>query len=100
MNSKPVVITSNDIMKVSVWDTYVKRTDGLLMHFDILVPTDVIDEQTVFNFGMDYLRDKSFQTDKLSTKECRLCHVEHATKNVVEEIESKGYSIIEFENCQ
>lgn len=86
-------------MRVSVWDTYVRRNDGLLMHFDILVPTNVTDEKAVFNFGMDYLKNKSFQTGELSTKECRLCHVEQATEEVVAAIESRGYSIIEFENC-
>ena len=41
-------------MKVAVWDTYVKREDGNIMHFDILVPDYETNEQTIFNFGKDY----------------------------------------------
>ena len=36
-------------MKVSVWDTYVKREEGKLMHFDILVPDALNDEKIIFN---------------------------------------------------
>jgi len=86
-------------MKISVWDTYVKREDGQTMHFDILVPSEVIDESTIFNFGMHYLKTKSFQTNQLTAKECRLCHIEQASEEIIIAIEKKGYSIIEMENC-
>ncbi|MFI0430863.1 DUF2024 family protein [Mariniflexile sp. HMF6888] len=86
-------------MKVAVWDTYVKREDGNIMHFDILVPDNVTNEQTIFNFGKDYLKTKIFKTNQLSTNECRLCHIEQATKEIVLSIEKKGYYIIEMENC-
>lgn len=85
-------------MKISVWDTYVKREDGKIMHFDILVPSDVTDEQTIFSFGMDYLKTKPFQTNQLSANECHLCHIEQATEEMITEIEKNGYSIIEIEN--
>ncbi len=86
-------------MKVAVWDTYVKREDGNIMHFDILVPDNVTNEQTIFNFGKDYLNTKPFQTTQLSANECRLCHIEQATEEMVSSIEKKGYFIIEMENC-
>ena len=86
-------------MKVSVWDTYVKREGGLLMHFDILVPKEVIDESIVFNFGMKYLQSKSFKTGDLSTKECTFCHIEQASQLVIESISEKGFHIIEMEHC-
>ena len=35
-------------MKVSVWDTYVKREDGKLMHFDILVSDTLNDEKAIY----------------------------------------------------
>ncbi len=56
-------------MKVAVWDTYVEREDGNIMHFDILVPIEVTDEPTIFSYGMDYLKIKPFQTNSLSAKE-------------------------------
>ena len=86
-------------MKVAVWDTYVKREDGSTMHFDILVPSQETNEQTIFGFGMHYLKTKPFQTNQLSSNECRLCHIEHATEEMITEIAKDGYSIIEMENC-
>lgn len=86
-------------MEVSVWDTYVSRKDGKVMHFDILVPSDLKDTDTIFGYGMEYLKTKPFTTGKLSTEECRFCHMESAPPAVVEGIEDDGYFIIEMENC-
>ncbi len=86
-------------MKVSVWDTYVKRGDGKTMHFDILVPDDFKDEKQIFDFGASYLSEKSFNTGALTAKECSFCHIEVAPEQVVHDIAEKGYSIIEMENC-
>ncbi|MFS4455467.1 DUF2024 family protein [Maribacter sp. 2304DJ31-5] len=86
-------------MKVSVWDTYVKKADGKVMHFDILVPSSLNNEQSVFNFGNDYLKNKSLKTNQLTSNECHLCHVEQATEEMILSIEKKGYFIIEMENC-
>ena len=30
-------------MKIAVWDTYVTKNDGQIMHFDILAPDDIKD---------------------------------------------------------
>jgi len=86
-------------MKVSVWDTYVKRNDGKVMHFDILVPSELKDEKQVFNFGKIYLSAKPFEVGSLTTKECNFCHIEEATEEVVHEIKEKGFYILEMENC-
>ena len=86
-------------MKIAVWDTYVKREDGNTMHFDILVPSELTNEYTIFSFDMHYLKTKPFKTHQLSANECRLCHIEHATKDMITAIEKNGYSIIEMENC-
>ena len=34
-------------MQVAVWDTYVTRKDGKVMHFDIIVPDDLEDENKI-----------------------------------------------------
>ena len=86
-------------MKIAVWDTYVVREDSNIMHFDILVPHHVTDEQIIFDFGLHYLKTKSFQTNKLTAKECSLCHIETATDEMVIAIKKNGYAIIEMENC-
>ncbi|MGB5437679.1 MAG: DUF2024 family protein [Maribacter sp.] len=86
-------------MKVSVWDTYVHRKDGRSMHFDILVPSDLKEPKTVFGFGNAYLIAKSVENHSLTTKECRFCHIEHASEEIVEAIAKHGFAIIEMENC-
>jgi len=86
-------------MKIAVWDTYVKRENGKIMHFDILVPSEIKDQQTVFNFGKDYLQSKFIKAEQLTAKECRLCHIEQATEEIITAIKQNGYSIIEMENC-
>ena len=35
-------------MKIAVWDTYVTRKDGKVMHFDILVNENLKDENQIF----------------------------------------------------
>ena len=86
-------------MKISVYDTYVQREDGAIMHFDILVPDTQTEEKVIYGYGHDYISNKSFTTGELTSKECRFCHIEQATEAVLKDIEEKGYSIIEFENC-
>ncbi|AXT58448.1 DUF2024 family protein [Aquimarina sp. MMG015] len=86
-------------MKIAVWDTYVNRKDGLLMHFDILVSNESMDEDQVLAYGKKYLSTKTFKTLSLTAKECRFCHIETASPEIVNLIETKGYAIIEMENC-
>lgn len=86
-------------MKIAVWDTYVKRADGIIMHFDILVDSTLKDAERVFQYGQAYLDTKSFDTEKLTSKECIFCHIEYPTDALKHEIETVGFSIIEMENC-
>lgn len=50
-------------MKVAVWDTYVTKQDGGVMHFDIIVPAELKDEQTIFGYGFKYLSNKNVTTE-------------------------------------
>ncbi len=86
-------------MKITVWNTYVEKEDGNIMHFDFLVHDNVTNEQTIFDFGKAYLKTKPFQIIQLTSNECRLCHVEKATEEMISAIEKNGYYIIEMENC-
>ncbi|PTT02007.1 DUF2024 domain-containing protein, partial [Flavobacterium sp. HMWF030] len=64
-------------MKVAVWDTYVTRKDGKIMHFDILVnESDKADQ--VFEYGKNYLRTISQEGQVLTSKECKFCHIDKA----------------------
>ncbi|WP_299439638.1 DUF2024 family protein [uncultured Aquimarina sp.] len=86
-------------MKIAVWDTYVNRKDGLLMHFDILVSDKIKDKDQIFEYGKTYLNTKPFETFNITSDECRFCHIEKASSEVTNLIETKGYAIIEMENC-
>ena len=86
-------------MKISVWDTYVKRSDGRIMHFDILVPDHVTDKMRVFDYGRQHLDSKPFETEGLKATRCNFCHVVEASSTVVEDIGKRGYSVVELANC-
>lgn len=86
-------------MKVSVWDTYVKRQDGKTLHFDILVSSELKDEKIIFDYGKKYLETKQFQTGELSSNECKFCHIGQASDAVINSINKNGFYIIEMENC-
>lgn len=86
-------------MKISVWDTYVKRADGKTMHFDILVPNTIKNEHAIYNYGQEYLSKKSFETGPLTSNECRFCHMEEAPEEIERKIQEDGYYILEMENC-
>lgn len=55
-------------MKVAVWDTYVKRKDGRKMHFDIIVPEDINNEEIVYSYGMEYLKKRILNLQDLHQK--------------------------------
>lgn len=86
-------------MKIAVWDTYVKKQDNELMHFDILVSASVKDSAIVYNYGKSYLESKGIYNVKISSEECQLCHIEKASEEVETKIKKQGFSIIEMENC-
>ena len=84
-------------MKVDVWDTYVTKKDGNVMHFDIIVPENIKDKAVIYQFGKDYLASKNEGESHLDTDECQFCHFEEPTSEMRESIEKKGYFILEME---
>jgi hypothetical protein len=89
-----------DPMKIAVFDTYVTRPDGRLMHFDILVPDASRAQEQVLAFGRRYLAARGLPAHQLSAEECRFCHMEIAPEPVVEQIAREGFAIIELANCE
>lgn len=86
-------------MKVAVWDTYVTKKDGSVMHFDIIAPEELKDEATIFDYGKNYLKLKGQENQPLTSKECRFCHIETLDSYWEETIRRNGYYIYEMENC-
>ena len=87
-------------MQVAVWDTYVIKEDGNVMHFDIISSADVRDEDTIHSYGKKYLQTKDQQNQSLSSKECSFCHIEQATDEMIVAIQDNGYFIIEMQGCE
>lgn len=86
-------------MQVAVWDTYVTKKDGSVMHFDIIAPTEIKDTNVIYSYGKDYLKGKGQENQELSAKECSFCHIETMLPQWEADISKKGYTIIEMENC-
>lgn len=87
-------------MQVAVWDTYVTKKDGSVMHFDIIAPSDLKDTATIYSFGKEYLKSKEQEGQAISSKECRFCHIEDVNPSMEAGINKNGYFILEMENCQ
>ena len=86
-------------MKIAVFDTYVSRPDGRVMHFDILVPDAGKDIEQVLGFGRRYLAARGVPAENLTAQECRFCHIESASEPVQAEVDRIGFAIIELGNC-
>ncbi len=85
-------------MKAAVFDTYVTKRDGSVMHFDIITK-DGEDFEKVVVFGKEYLESKGQAGQALSAKECKFCHIEMATPEIEDSILNKGYYILEMQGC-
>lgn len=90
---------SQALSKVAVWDTYVPRKDGRVMHFDIIAPESVKDTAVIYGYGKEYLKSKGQSGQPLTSKECRFCHITNLRPHWEDAIKRKGYFIIELENC-
>lgn len=86
-------------MKVAVWDTYVTRKDGRLMHFDIIVPEELKEPTVIYTFGNHYLKTKGQEDQPLTSNECSFCHIEAVKSDWEVDIAKNGYFIYEMENC-
>ena len=87
-------------MQISVYDTYVQRPDGLRMHFDILVPADLADDERVLQYGRTYLAAKGLEATALKAEKCNFCHTESSHPAVEQEVAQHGFAIIELEHCK
>lgn len=86
-------------MNVAVWDTYVTKKDGKVMHFDIIAPAEIRDADKIYEFGREYLKTKLQEGQNLTSKECTFCHIEELKPENEAKIIQKGYYIVEMENC-
>lgn len=91
--------TTNNMSKIAVWDTYVTKKDGTIMHFDILAPEEIKETTIIYGYGKEYLKTKGQEGQPLTARECSFCHIETLRPNWEADIKKQGYFIIEMENC-
>lgn len=84
-------------MKAAVWDTYIKKEDGNVMHFDVVVPESKSIMEILFNYAKEFLKSKGIFYAEIDTKNCQFCHIETLTDSMKSDIELKGYHIIEMD---
>ncbi|MBN8503342.1 MAG: DUF2024 family protein [Burkholderiales bacterium] len=87
-------------MEIAVYDTYVPRPDGRVMHFDVLVPAAGHTLAQVLVYARAYLARKGLSDRGLDAQACHFCHTEHAAPWARQAIEQEGYAIIELAHCQ
>ena len=85
-------------MNCDVFDTYVTRPDGQMMHFDIIVPSGT-EHETALAYGQHYLVGAGIENGKVTAEQCRFCHVEQATPQMAQAIAEQGYFILAMEGC-
>lgn len=85
-------------MDCDVFDTYVTRPDGGLMHFDVIVPAGA-PQATALAFGQAYLTSVGVTDSQVTAERCRFCHVEQATPEMEQAIAAQGYFILPMEGC-
>ena len=81
-------------MKVSVFDTYVLKSNGDTAHFDIIAPEGKNNLEEVIGFGKNYLDSIGEAGQNISAAECQFCHIEAPTQEMLEDIERQGYHIL------
>ena len=85
-------------MKVAVYDSYVTRRDGKVMHFDIVVP-ETVPHHKALEFGKEYLKRAGQEGQPLTATESQFCHVEEAGPDIEQSIRVQGFHIHEMEGC-
>jgi Domain of unknown function (DUF2024) len=95
-----IKLQNHQKMKIAVWDTYVTKKNGQVMHFDIMAPAEIKDPEVIYKYGREYLKTKGQEGQPLSAKQCRFCHYEAIKPSWEKDIQTKGYFIYEMENCE
>lgn len=84
-------------MKAAVWDSYIKKDNGNVLHFDVVVPDSRSETAIVYKYAYEYLKSKGIDGAEINVKNCQFCHIENLTDKMRSDIESKGFHIIEME---
>ncbi|MBS4035364.1 MAG: DUF2024 family protein [Ignavibacterium sp.] len=84
-------------MKAAVWDSYIKKDNGNVLHFDVVVPDSRSETAIVYKYAYEYLKSQGIDDVEINVKNCQFCHIETLTDKMISDIESKGFYIIEMD---
>ena len=85
-------------MECAVYDTYVRKSDGKTMHFDVVVEAATTQEKAI-EYGKQYLASVGQGEQKMTQEECQFCHIQEAPPAIERDIMSKGFYIQKMEGC-
>ncbi len=85
-------------MEIAVYDTYVTKKDGKIMHFDVIVEKNTPHERAI-EYGKEYLKEAGQEGQKITQEECQFCHIQKAPAVVESSISERGYFIQKMEGC-
>jgi hypothetical protein len=85
-------------MECAVYDTYVTKKDGKIIHFDVIVESSTPHEKAI-EYGKEYLKDAGQEGQSMTQEECQFCHVQEAPKIVEDSVQKSGYFIQKMEGC-
>ena len=88
----------NKIMECAVYDTYVTKKDGRIMHFDVIVEASTPHEKAI-EYGKEFLQKVDQGGQKMTQEECQFCHIQEAPPMVEKIITDSGYYIQKMEGC-
>jgi hypothetical protein len=84
-------------MKAAVWDSYLKKANGNVLHFDVVVPDSSSETAIVYKYANEYLKSQGIDGAEINVKNCQFCHIETLTDRMRSDIESRGFHIIEMD---
>lgn len=87
-----------DDLKVAVWDTYVMKSNGHIMHFDIIVPENFKDQNEIYKYGENFVKTKGEQQPVIDSTHCQFCHIEEVSTDISDAIADNGYYIQEMDD--
>jgi Domain of unknown function (DUF2024) len=85
-------------MECAVYDTYVTKKDGRIMHFDVIVEANTSHEKAI-DYGKEFLEQVGQGGQTMTQEECQFCHIQEAPPVVAKDIENRGYFIQKMEGC-
>jgi hypothetical protein len=85
-------------MQCAVYDTYVTKKDGKIMHFDVVVEANTPHEKAV-TYGKKFLESVGEGEQRMTQEECQFCHIQQAPAMIEADIQSSGYYIQKMEGC-